>query len=87
MRRAPERINVSIQKLHTVDQLIQTLAPGTGDSGNVTAALNRILAAAQEHFGLPERPLVHWDRISHRLPWRAPENAAPSPQALVSGDR
>jgi len=49
--------------------------------------ISKLETAAQEHFGLPERPLVHWDRISHRLPWRAPENAAPSPQALVSGDR
>jgi hypothetical protein len=42
---------------------------------------------AQDHFGLPERPLAHWTRIVQRLPWRAPEGAAPSPQALVSGDR
>jgi len=42
---------------------------------------------AQEHFGLPERPLAHWTRIAQRLPWRAPEGDAPSPQALVSGDR
>jgi hypothetical protein len=42
---------------------------------------------AQEHFGLPGRPLAHWTRIAQRLPWRAPEGAAPSPQALVSGDR
>ncbi|HEX3276476.1 MAG TPA: zinc dependent phospholipase C family protein [Gemmatimonadales bacterium] len=43
--------------------------------------------AAQEHFGLPDRPLAHWVRMSARLPWRAPESAAPSPRALVSGDR
>jgi len=42
---------------------------------------------AHEHFGLPERALAHWTRIAQRLPWRAPEGAAPSPQALVSGDR
>jgi Zinc dependent phospholipase C len=42
---------------------------------------------AQEHFGLPARPLLHWTRIAQRLPWRAPEGAAPSPRALVSGDR
>ena len=28
-----------------------------------------------------------WTRIPNRLPWRAPESAAPSPRALVSGDR
>ena len=49
--------------------------------------ITQLETAAQEHFGLPERPLVHWNRITNRLPWRAPENAAPSPQALVSGDR
>jgi hypothetical protein len=42
---------------------------------------------AQEHFGLPDRPPAHWTRIALRLPWRAPEGDAPSPQALVSGDR
>jgi len=55
------------------------------DSGrrNVT----KLQTAADEHFGLPDRPLVFWSRISNRLPWRAPESAAPSPRALVSGDR
>jgi len=43
--------------------------------------------AAQEHFGLPDQPLVFWSRIAHRLPWRAPETAVPSPRALVSNDR
>ncbi|MEO6057862.1 MAG: zinc dependent phospholipase C family protein [Gemmatimonadales bacterium] len=47
----------------------------------------RLETAAQEHFGLPDRPLTFWTRISNRLPWRAPESAAPSPRALVSGDR
>jgi hypothetical protein len=55
------------------------------DSGrrNVT----KLQTAADEHFGLPDRPLVFWSRIANRLPWRAPESAAPSPRALVSGDR
>jgi hypothetical protein len=43
--------------------------------------------AALEHFGLPDRPLSFWTRVAARLPWRAPESAAPSPRALVSGDR
>ncbi len=47
----------------------------------------RLETAAQEHFGLPDRPLTFWTRISNRLPWRAPESAAPSPRALVSDDR
>jgi hypothetical protein len=45
----------------------------------------RLRDAALEHFGLPERPLVHWVRIPEKLPWRAPEGAAPSPKALVNG--
>jgi hypothetical protein len=43
--------------------------------------------AANEHFGLPERALVYWNKISKKLPWRAPEGTAPSPKLLVSGDR
>ena len=49
--------------------------------------LAKLETAAQEHFGLPDRPLAFWSRIPNRLPWRAPESAAPSPRALVSGDR
>ena len=49
--------------------------------------LGKLETAALEHFGLPDRPLAHWTRIPNRLPWRAPESDAPSPQALVSGDR
>jgi hypothetical protein len=45
----------------------------------------RLREAALEHFGLPERPLIHWSRIPEKLPWRAPEGAAPSPKALVNG--
>jgi len=55
------------------------------DSGRRNPA--KLETAAEEHFGLPDRPLVFWTRISNRLPWRAPESAAPSPRALVSGDR
>jgi hypothetical protein len=54
-----------------------------GGRRNVT----KLQTAAKEHFGLPDRPLVHWPRIDGRLPWRAPASAAPSPRALVSGDR
>src|SRR3954466_3623571 len=43
--------------------------------------------AANEHFGLPGRPLVFWSKIAKKLPWRAPEGSAPSPKKLVSGDR
>ena len=49
--------------------------------------VGKLETAAAEHFGLPDRPLVFWSRIPNRLPWRAPESAAPSPRALVSGDR
>jgi hypothetical protein len=49
--------------------------------------VSRLEGAAEEHFGLPDRPLVFWSRIAQRLPWRAPETAAPSPRALVSNDR
>jgi hypothetical protein len=55
------------------------------DSGRRNVA--KLEGAAQEHFGLPDRPLTFWPRIAIRLPWRAPESAAPSPRALVSGDR
>ena len=49
--------------------------------------LMRLREEAQEHFGLPERPLAFWTRVAERLPWRAPEGAAPSPKALVNGRR
>jgi hypothetical protein len=55
------------------------------DTGRRNTA--RLETAAQEHFGLPDRPLSFWTRVARRLPWRAPESAAPSPRALVSGDR
>jgi Zinc dependent phospholipase C len=43
--------------------------------------------AAHEHFGLPARALVFWNKISKKLPWGAPEGSAPSPTQLVSGSR
>jgi hypothetical protein len=43
--------------------------------------------AAHEHFGLPDRALVFWSKISKKLPWGAAEGTAPSPKRLVSGDR
>ena len=42
---------------------------------------------AHEHFGLPSHPLAYWTRIAERLPWGAPEAAAPSLKALASGKR
>ena len=47
----------------------------------------RLQNAADEQFGLPERPLVYWPKMARKLPWRAPEGSAPSPTRLVSGDR
>ena len=43
--------------------------------------------AANEHFGLPNRALAFWNKIPKKLPWRAPEDSAPSPRHLVSGER
>ena len=42
---------------------------------------------AQGDNGQPPRTLEHWVRIAQKLPWRAPEGAAPSPKALVNGRR
>ena len=47
----------------------------------------RLREEAQERFGLPQRALQHWERITARLPWRAPEGTVPSPKALVNGRR
>jgi hypothetical protein len=47
----------------------------------------RLRAEALEHFGLPERSLTFWTRVAERLPWGAPETAAPSPKALVGRKR
>jgi hypothetical protein len=43
--------------------------------------------AAHEHFGLPARALVFWNKIPKKLPWRAPEGSAPSPKHLVGDGR
>jgi hypothetical protein len=55
--------------------------------GGVRRRGERLVSAAQEHFGLPDRPLAFWSDMPSKLPWRAPEGAAPSPRLLVSGDR
>jgi hypothetical protein len=55
--------------------------------GGVRRRGERLLTAATEHFGLPDRSLDFWPTIPSKLPWRAPEGAAPSPHLLVSGDR
>ena len=47
----------------------------------------QLQSAADEHFGLPVKPLTYWTKITRKLPWRAPEGSAPSPTRLVSGDR
>jgi hypothetical protein len=47
----------------------------------------QLQSAADEQFGLPEKPLKYWVTIGHKLPWRVPEGSAPSPTRLVSGDR
>ena len=47
----------------------------------------QLQSAADEHFGLPAKPLNYWAKIKRKLPWRAPEGSAPSPSRLVSGDR
>jgi hypothetical protein len=51
------------------------------DAGRRNSATLR--TEAQDHFGLPDRPLAHWSRAGDKLPWRAPEGSAPSPRALV----
>ena len=51
------------------------------DAGRRNAA--KLRSEAQDHFGLPARPLEHWARAPEKLPWRAPEGSAPSPKALV----
>jgi hypothetical protein len=47
----------------------------------------RLQDAAQEQFGVPDRPFVFWNQLQRRLPWRAPEGSTPPPTVLVSGDR
>jgi hypothetical protein len=48
---------------------------------------SRLRDSAQEHFGLPDRPLEYWSQVDRKLPWRAPEGTAPWPWRLVSGER
>ena len=55
--------------------------------GGVRRRGERLVSVAQEHFGLPDQPLVFWSDRPARLPWRAPEGAAPSSRLLLSGDR
>ena len=43
----------------------------------------KLRGAAQEHFGLPDRPLALLARAPRQLPWRAPEGSAPTPRSLV----
>jgi hypothetical protein len=43
-------------------------------------------ALAEEVYGLPPLDPAHWPRIARRLPWHAPESAAPSPQLLAASD-
>ncbi|HEU5171440.1 MAG TPA: zinc dependent phospholipase C family protein [Gemmatimonadales bacterium] len=46
----------------------------------------RLRELAEKTFGLPPHELMHWPRLGRRLPWRAPEGAAPSPQLLAASD-
>jgi len=55
------------------------------ESGRRNAA--RLREAAQEQFGLPDRPLAYWPQVEEKLPWGAPEGAVPSPKALVGRKR
>ncbi|HEU4697950.1 MAG TPA: zinc dependent phospholipase C family protein [Gemmatimonadales bacterium] len=44
---------------------------------------DRLREAAQEHFGLPTRGLVHWPRLETRLPWGTATPPAPQPTLLL----
>ena len=55
----------------------------TGTAGPVIRNSAKLRSEAQDHFGLPDRPLAHWPLAGDKLPWRAPEGSAPSPRALV----
>lgn len=46
----------------------------------------RLHALAEGTFGLPERGPGFWSANRRRLPWRAPEGAAPSPRLLAASD-
>jgi hypothetical protein len=44
----------------------------------------RLVAVAEEHFGLPDRELRYWPRLPRKLPWGAAAGSLPSPAKLVS---
>jgi hypothetical protein len=46
----------------------------------------QLRALAEETFGVPAGALSHWPRVARRLPWHAPEGAAPSPRLLAASD-
>jgi hypothetical protein len=46
----------------------------------------RLHELAEEAFGLPAAALIYWPSLKHRLPWRQPEGAAPSPRLLAASD-
>ena len=46
----------------------------------------RLQAMAEATFGLPRLEPIHWSRIGRRLPWHAPEGAAPSARLLAASD-
>jgi hypothetical protein len=70
------------QPLKSAKQLRRRVLRETGRRN-----IERLRSEALQQFGLPERPLTFWTRVAERLPWRAPESAAPSPRALVNGRR
>lgn len=43
----------------------------------------RLLHAAQEHFGLPDRTLTYWTNRDRKLPWGIDDEPAPSPRKRV----
>jgi len=49
--------------------------------------LVEIETAAQEHFGLPDRPLTFWRQAPAKLPWRAAASSPPSPGVSRNGNR
>ena len=49
--------------------------------------LTKLEVAAQEHFGLPDDPLVHWKRIAQPPALARARERRTLPPALVSGDR
>jgi hypothetical protein len=50
------------------------------------SAAARLRQAAQEQFGLPDRPLHHWTARARPLPWRAPDAARPSRRVRAGGE-